>query len=232
MLADEKARFDDLHYYNGQDIIVTLPTPMTVYDVNYLAVYNDQTRDTLGYISFDVTQEMVPPALGQTKKPGWWFDVPTLPPPSVPKNQWKKKKKPGLDSLDGSGTGTEVGLGGSGRGNPGLSREPVFNHSLQLPNCKELLGRKIRLLWRRESDTMEVYFRLKVHMSESEQFAAIGIAVQNSPDIEADIVKVFFNETSQQFQTQDAFQVWPQTLFLFHFNIKSMELPGGQINDP
>ena len=29
MLADEKARFDDLHYYNGQDIIVTLPTPMT-----------------------------------------------------------------------------------------------------------------------------------------------------------------------------------------------------------
>ena len=193
---------------------------------------NNQTRDTLGYISFDVTQEMVPPALGQTKKPGWWFDVPTLPPPSVPKNQWKKKKKPGLDSLDGSGAGTEVGQGGSGRGNPGLSREPVFNHSLQLPNCKELLGRKIRLLWRRESDTMEVYFRLKVHMSESEQFAAIGIAVQNSPDIEADIVKVFFNETSQQFQTQDAFQVWPQTLFLFHFNKKSMELPGGQINDP
>ena len=127
---------------------------------------NVQTRDTLGYISFDVTQEMVPPALGQTKKPGWWFDVPTLPPPSVPKNQWKKKKKPGLDSLDGSGAGTEVG---SGRGNPGLPRDPVFNHSLQLPNCKELLGRKIRLLWRRESDTMEVYFRLKVHMSESEQ---------------------------------------------------------------
>ena len=44
-------------------------------------------------------------------------------------------------------------------------------------------------------------------MAEATQFAAIGIAVQNSeaPDIEADFVKIFFNETSQQFQTQDAF---------------------------
>ena len=44
-------------------------------------------------------------------------------------------------------------------------------------------------------------------MAEATQFAAIGIAVQNSEasDIEADFVKIFFNETSQQFQTQDAF---------------------------
>ena len=74
-VADEKARYDDLHLYNGQvsctfnhmsifmtvsivhdtkrylqmaifkflqDIIVTLPSPLTVFDVNYLAVYNDQ----------------------------------------------------------------------------------------------------------------------------------------------------------------------------------------------
>ena len=47
-----------------------------------------------------------------------------------------------------------------------------FNQSLKLPNCKELLGRKIRLLWTQETDT-EVYFRIQVHM-DSSQYAAIG----------------------------------------------------------
>jgi hypothetical protein len=31
----------------------------------------------MGYITFDVTDKKIPPALGQTKKPGWWFDIPT-----------------------------------------------------------------------------------------------------------------------------------------------------------
>ena len=120
---------------------------------------------------------MIPPALGQTKKPGWWFDMPTVAPPSV------------LPPPRGSSTEDVV---------------RTFNHTLQLPNCKELLGRKIRLLWLREPDTSQVYFRLKVHM-EGSQFAAIGIASQGSPHIEADFVKIFYNDTSSSFQTQDAF---------------------------
>ena len=43
-----------------------------------------------------------------------------------------------------------------------------FNHTLKLPNCRELLGRKVRLLWTK--DDTEVYFRIQVHM-EISQFA-------------------------------------------------------------
>ena len=37
-----------------------------------------------------------------------------------------------------------------------------------MPNCRELLGRKVRLLWTK--DDTEVYFRIQVHM-EISQFA-------------------------------------------------------------
>ena len=51
----------------------------------------------------------------------------------------------------------------------------MFNHTLELPNCRELLGRKIRLLWLNRGDGT-VYFRVKVHMDQG-QYAAVGIAV-------------------------------------------------------
>ena len=65
-----------------------------------------------------------------------------------------------------------------------------------------MLGRKIRLLW--TQDGTEVYFRVQVHMDQS-QFAAVGIAVDGSPMIDADFVRIFFNQTSNQFTTEDAF---------------------------
>ena len=37
------------------------------------------------------------------------------------------------------------------------------------------------------------------------QFAAVGIAVDGSPMIDADFVRIFFNQTSNQFTTEDAF---------------------------
>jgi hypothetical protein len=49
-----------------------------------------------------------------------------------------------------------------------------FNADLELPNCRELLGRKIRLHWKFEDQ--HIYFRIKVHMDPT-QFAAVGIAV-------------------------------------------------------
>ena len=77
MVPNEKANFDDLKLYKGTDIIVTLPKGINMFDVNYLAVYNDQTDDNLGHIQFDLRSNKIPPALGQTKIPGWWFDVTT-----------------------------------------------------------------------------------------------------------------------------------------------------------
>lgn len=78
----------------------------------------------------------------------------------------------------------------------------AFNHTLKLPNCRELLGRKIRLLWMQ--DGTEVYFRIKVHMDLA-QYAAVGIAAEGSPLIDADFVRIFFNQSANQFATQDAF---------------------------
>ena len=78
----------------------------------------------------------------------------------------------------------------------------AFNHTLKLPNCRELLGRKIRLLWMQ--DGTEVYFRIKVHMDLA-QYAALGIAAEGSPMIDADFVRIFFNQSANQFATQDAF---------------------------
>ena len=75
-VANEKARFDDLMVYSGNDIIITLPNGINMFDVNYLSIYNIQTEDNLGHIQFDIRNNKIPPALGQTKKPGWWFDYP------------------------------------------------------------------------------------------------------------------------------------------------------------
>lgn len=79
LVANEKARFDDLQMYSGQDVIITLPKSMTIFDVNYLAIYNEDIQDNLGHISFNVSANRIPPALGQTKKPGWWFEMPIKP---------------------------------------------------------------------------------------------------------------------------------------------------------
>ena len=86
MVANDKARFDDLQTYMGDDVIITLPKGLTMFDINYLSIYNDQTGDNLGHIQFDVRNNQIPPALGQTKIPGWWFDIPTPTPPAVVTN--------------------------------------------------------------------------------------------------------------------------------------------------
>ena len=77
MVPNEKARNDDLTLYTGNDIIITLPKSINMFDINYLAIYNEKTEDNLGHIQFDIRSNKIPPALGQTKKPGWWFDQKT-----------------------------------------------------------------------------------------------------------------------------------------------------------
>ena len=44
-IPDEKSRFDDLHVYSSQDIIITLPTPMTVYDISFLSVSKEEVSN-------------------------------------------------------------------------------------------------------------------------------------------------------------------------------------------
>eukprot|EP00095_Tigriopus_kingsejongensis_P006476 maker-scaffold598_size127767-snap-gene-0.16 protein:Tk06476 transcript:maker-scaffold598_size127767-snap-gene-0.16-mRNA-1 annotation:"conserved hypothetical protein" len=172
-VPDEKARYDDLKVYNNQDIIITLPKSTNMFEINYLAIYNENLRQDLGHIEFNASNSRIPPALGQTKKPGWWFSMPL--PPQV------QKPKPTY-----------------GQENDVIT----FNQDLEFPNCRELLGRKIRLLWINEGGN--IYFRIKVHM-DSKQFAALGIAARGSPNIDADIVKIFFNDSANRFVTEDSF---------------------------
>ena len=54
---------------------------------------------------------------------------------------------------------------------------PAFNRTLRVPNCRELLGRKFRLQWVKERDGGGIYFRVKVHMDQS-QYAAVGFATR------------------------------------------------------
>lgn len=174
MIPDEKARYEDLKVYNNQDIIISVPKSTNMFEINYLAIYNEDLQLNLGHIEFNVSDARIPPALGQTKKPGWWFSMP-LPPVVV--------QKP--------------------KTNHGKQNDVVpFNTELNPSNCRELLGRKIRLLWINEGG--QIYFRIKVHMDPT-QFAALGIAARGSPNIDADIVKIFYNATANRYVTEDSF---------------------------
>lgn len=188
-MPDERARNDDLRSYHGQDVILTLPGAVTVFDVEYLAVFNQEIQDSLGHVAFNVSGSRIPPALGQTRKPGWWFEVPV------------QTTAPDGNGAKGNGGGNGGGPAGEAdqeKGGDGSQERYVpFNHDFQvgtvnltlplitsqsrikhlftsqLPNCRELLGRKIRLLWLNQGQ--HIYFRVKVHMGK-EQFAAVGIA--------------------------------------------------------
>lgn len=57
---------EPLRGYQGEDIEIQLPGTLTVYDIDWLAVWCVQYRHNFGHIM--IPKELdVPPALGQTK---------------------------------------------------------------------------------------------------------------------------------------------------------------------
>nr|XP_018906629.1 PREDICTED: protein Skeletor, isoforms B/C-like [Bemisia tabaci] len=72
-VPNEVGSLEPLRGYQGEDIEIQLPRNMTVYDIDWLAVWCVQYRHNFGhvYIPHDLD---VPPALGQTKiTPPWWY---------------------------------------------------------------------------------------------------------------------------------------------------------------
>nr|XP_033323000.1 protein Skeletor, isoforms B/C isoform X1 [Megalopta genalis]XP_033323001.1 protein Skeletor, isoforms B/C isoform X2 [Megalopta genalis]XP_033323002.1 protein Skeletor, isoforms B/C isoform X1 [Megalopta genalis]XP_033323003.1 protein Skeletor, isoforms B/C isoform X1 [Megalopta genalis]XP_033323005.1 protein Skeletor, isoforms B/C isoform X1 [Megalopta genalis]XP_033323006.1 protein Skeletor, isoforms B/C isoform X1 [Megalopta genalis]XP_033323007.1 protein Skeletor, isoforms B/C isoform len=68
--------------YQGQDIEIVLPDHLTVYDIDWLAVWCVEYRHNFGHVMIPKDLD-VPPALGQTKiTPHWWYNPTssTLPP--------------------------------------------------------------------------------------------------------------------------------------------------------
>ena len=66
------------------------------------------------------------------------------------------------------------------------------------------MGRKIRLLW--DNDGTAIYFRVQIHLDPIKQFAAVGFVPRGaSPKIETDLVKIYYNSTSQRYMAVDHF---------------------------
>ena len=55
MVADEKARFDEVKSYRSENVILTLPNAMTVFDVGYLAIFNPDSEDNAAHVAFNLT---------------------------------------------------------------------------------------------------------------------------------------------------------------------------------
>ncbi|XP_076250589.1 protein Skeletor, isoforms B/C [Rhynchophorus ferrugineus] len=73
-VPNEMGSLDPLRGYLGEDIEIQLPGSLTVYDIDWLAVWCVQYRHNFGHVMIPKDLD-VPPALGQTKiSPPWWYN--------------------------------------------------------------------------------------------------------------------------------------------------------------
>lgn len=73
-VPNEMGSLDVLRGYQGEDIEIQLPGSLTVYDVDWLAVWCVRYRHNFGHVMIPKDLD-VPPALGQTKiSPPWWYN--------------------------------------------------------------------------------------------------------------------------------------------------------------
>ncbi|XP_017759111.1 PREDICTED: protein Skeletor, isoforms B/C [Eufriesea mexicana] len=84
-VPNEKNSSAVLRGYQGVDIEIVLPGNLTVYDIDWLAVWCVQHKHNFGHVLIPNDIE-VPPALGQTKiTPPWWYDPTSTPSPPASK---------------------------------------------------------------------------------------------------------------------------------------------------
>ncbi|CAH1121732.1 unnamed protein product [Ceutorhynchus assimilis] len=76
-VPNELGSLEPLRGYLGEDIEIQLPGTLTVYDIDWLAVWCVQFRHNFGHVMIPKDLD-VPPALGQTKiSPPWWYNPTT-----------------------------------------------------------------------------------------------------------------------------------------------------------
>ncbi|XP_044743413.1 protein Skeletor, isoforms B/C [Chrysoperla carnea] len=81
-VANEMGSLEPLRGYQGEDIEIQLPGNLTVYDIDWLAMWCVKYRHNFGHIIIPKDLD-VPPALGQTKiTPPWWYNPTSAKPPS------------------------------------------------------------------------------------------------------------------------------------------------------
>ncbi|XP_057663015.1 protein Skeletor, isoforms B/C isoform X1 [Diorhabda carinulata] len=83
-VPNEMGSLDPLRGYQGEDIEIQLPGLLTVYDIDWLAVWCVQYRHNFGHVHIPKDID-VPPALGQTKvSPPWWYNPTSTTPRTIP----------------------------------------------------------------------------------------------------------------------------------------------------
>ncbi|XP_074032928.1 protein Skeletor, isoforms B/C isoform X3 [Leptinotarsa decemlineata] len=83
-VPNEMGSLDPLRGYQGEDIEIQLPGLLTVYDIDWLAVWCVQYRHNFGHVHVPKDLD-VPPALGQTKiSPPWWYNPTSSTPRTTP----------------------------------------------------------------------------------------------------------------------------------------------------
>ncbi|XP_011874994.1 PREDICTED: protein Skeletor, isoforms B/C [Vollenhovia emeryi] len=88
-VPNEMGSLAPLRGYQGEDIEIVLPGNLTVYDINWLAVWCVEYRHNFGHVLIPKDLD-VPPALGQTKiTPPWWYN-PTSSTPTPKVNNCKE----------------------------------------------------------------------------------------------------------------------------------------------
>ncbi|KAG5670982.1 hypothetical protein PVAND_001209 [Polypedilum vanderplanki] len=76
-VPNELGSYEVLRGYQGEDIEIQLPGNLTVYDIDWLAVWCVEYRHNFGHVNIPKDLD-VPPALGQTKiTPEWWYNPTT-----------------------------------------------------------------------------------------------------------------------------------------------------------
>ncbi|XP_055306953.1 protein Skeletor, isoforms B/C isoform X1 [Sitodiplosis mosellana] len=79
-VPNEIGSLEPLRGYQGEDIEIQLPGNLTVYDIDWLAVWCVEYRHNFGHVYIPKDLD-VPPALGQTKiAPPWWYSPTTTTP--------------------------------------------------------------------------------------------------------------------------------------------------------
>ena len=67
IVPDELGYLDPIGIYRNQDVILQLPGAKTIFEIDWIAVYNQETRESLGHVIIPEALN-VPPALVETMK--------------------------------------------------------------------------------------------------------------------------------------------------------------------
>ncbi|XP_071440906.1 protein Skeletor, isoforms B/C-like isoform X1 [Hetaerina americana] len=186
-VPNEMGSLDPLRGYQGEDIEIQLPGNLTVYDIDWLAVWCVQYRHNFGHVMIPKDLD-VPPALGQTKiTPPWWYNPTTSTTPDPSKDSY---------------------------GSPINQNE---TSSTLMSNCRELLDGQLQVQWQMvegsgillpPGETIPPPEAVEIQLSgriREDEYMAFGISGEKgkSSMVGGDVVVAFYDQEKASFRAVD-----------------------------